>query len=46
MLLARLEKEVKGNSKDIGNIFTVLKEWIEKNAKLSTRNKFGFNHYG
>jgi hypothetical protein len=28
--LANLEKEVKGNSKDIENIFTVLKELIEK----------------
>lgn len=43
--LARLEKEVKGNSKDIENIFTVLKELIEKDAKPATRNKIGFKHY-
>lgn len=43
--LARLEKEVKGNSKDIENIFTVLKELIEKNSKPLPRNKIGFKHY-
>lgn len=43
--LARLEKEVKGNSKDIENIFTVLKELIEKDARPAARNKIGFKHY-
>ncbi|MBS1738433.1 MAG: ORF6N domain-containing protein [Bacteroidetes bacterium] len=43
--LARLEKEVKGNSKDIQNIFTVLKELIEKNSKPLPRNKIGFKNY-
>jgi len=43
--LAKLEKEVKGNSKDIENIFTVLKELIDKDARPSTRNKIGFRHY-
>jgi hypothetical protein len=43
--LARLEKEVKGNSKDIENIFMVLKELIEKEAKPAARNKIGFRHY-
>jgi mevalonate kinase len=43
--LARLEKEVKGNSKDIDNIFMVLKELIEKDAKPTPRNKIGFKHY-
>ena len=32
MQLAKLEKEVKGNSKDIENIFMVLKELIEKHS--------------
>jgi ORF6N domain len=40
--LGKLEKEVKGNSKDIENIFTVLKELIEKDAKPRPRNKIGF----
>lgn len=44
--LAKLEKEVKGNSKDIENIFMVLKELIEKqNKPLPPRNKVGFKHY-
>ena len=43
--LAKLEKEVKGNSKDIENIFTVLKELIEKNSKPLPRNKIGFKQY-
>lgn len=43
--LAKLEKEVKGNSKDIENIFTVLKELLAKDAKPSARNKIGFKHY-
>ena len=41
--LAKLEKEVKGNSKDIENIFMVLKELIEKQSKpVIPRNKIGF----
>jgi hypothetical protein len=43
--LAKLEKEVKGNSKDIENIFMVLKELIEKESKPAQRNKIGFKHY-
>ena len=52
MQLARLEKEVSNigrnteqNSKDIENVFAVLKELIEKNAKPTPRNKIGFKHY-
>ena len=40
--LGKLEKEVKGNSKDIENIFMVLKELIEKQANPPARNKIGF----
>ena len=44
--LAKLEKEVKGNSKDIENIFMVLKELLEKQQKpLPPRNKIGFKDY-
>ena len=43
--LAKLEKEVKSNSKDIENIFMVLKELIEKEAKATPRNKIGFKQY-
>ena len=44
--LARMGKEVKGNSKDIENIFIVLKELIEKQRKpIPTRNKIGFKQY-
>jgi hypothetical protein len=43
--LSKLEKEVKGNSKDIENIFAVLKELIAKDAKPTPRNKIGFKHY-
>jgi hypothetical protein len=43
--LAKLEKEVKGNSKDIENIFIVLKQFIEKQNKPATRNKIGFRQY-
>lgn len=42
MQLANLEKEVKGNSKDIENIFMVLKELIEKQSANPPRNKIGF----
>lgn len=44
--LSKLEKEVKGNSKDIKNIFLVLKELIEKqNKPLPPRQKIGFKQY-
>ena len=44
--LAKLEKEVKGNSKDIENIFVVLKELIEKQTKPTpSKNRIGFKHY-
>ncbi len=44
--LAKLEKEVKGNSKDIENIFMVLKELLEKEIKpTKPRNPIGFKHY-
>lgn len=44
--LAKLEKEVKGNSKDIENIFLVLKELIEKqNKPLPARQRIGFKQY-
>jgi hypothetical protein len=52
MQLAKLEKEVcsnnrdtEKNSKDIENIFAVLKELIEKQRKPVTRNRIGFKHY-
>ncbi len=40
--LSRLEKEVKSNSRDIENIFAVLKELIEKDSKPQPRNRIGF----
>lgn len=40
--LGKLEKEVKGNTRDIENIFVVLKELIEKQTKPAVRNKIGF----
>lgn len=43
--LAKLEKEVKNNSKDIENIFAVLKELIEKQAAQQPRSKIGFKQY-
>jgi phage regulator Rha-like protein len=43
--LAKLEKEVKGNSKDIANIFMVLKELIEKKNTSPPRNRIGYKHY-
>jgi len=44
--LSKLEKEVKGNSKDIENIFMVLKELIEKQSKPTPpKNKIGFKQY-
>ena len=43
--LVKLEKEVKGNSNDIENIFLVLKKLIEKDANPIKRNKIGFKNY-
>ncbi|MGN7783314.1 ORF6N domain-containing protein [Niabella sp. 22666] len=43
--LAQLEKEVKGNTRDIENIFTVLKELIEKQSTIGPRNRIGFKQY-
>ncbi len=43
--LAQLEKNVKGNGRDIENIFAVLKELIEKQRTALPRNKIGFKHY-
>lgn len=42
--LAQLEKEVKGNTRDIDNIFAVLKELIEKQSQPAPRNKIGFEY--
>ena len=43
--LVKLEKEVKGNSSDIENIFLVLKKLIEKDTNPIKRNKIGFKNY-
>ena len=43
--LVKLEKEVKGNSSDIENIFLVLKKLIEKDTSPVKRNKIGFKNY-
>jgi len=40
--LAKLEKEVHGNSKDIENIFMVLKELIAKQSAPTYRERIGF----
>ena len=41
--LSRMEKQVKGNSSDIVNIFMVLKELIEKQSKpIPPRRRIGF----
>jgi len=40
--LAKLKKEVKGNSKDIENIFMVLKELIAKQTSPVHRERIGF----
>jgi hypothetical protein len=40
--LATLEKEVKGNRKDIENIFMVITELIEKHSTPAPRNRIGF----
>jgi phage regulator Rha-like protein len=52
MQLVRLEKEVSNNnhnteknSRDIENIFVVLKELLAKDAKPAPRNIIGFKHY-
>lgn len=44
--LSRLEKEVRGNTKDIENIFMVLKELLEKESKPLPRNRIGFRQHG
>lgn len=44
--LARLEKETNSNSKDIENIFSVLKELIEKDRKPLPRKRIGFKPDG
>jgi len=45
--LARLEKEVKGNSRDIENIFAVLRELIgQQNTPLPPRTRIGFKQNG
>lgn len=44
--LSKLENEVKGNSKDIENIFMVLKELLAKESKPSPpKNRIGFKQY-
>lgn len=43
--LLKLEKEVSGNSKDMENIFVIMKELLERARKPKTRNKIGFKHY-
>jgi hypothetical protein len=42
--LEKLEKEVKGNSKDIENVFIVMKELIEKHRNPAARNRIGFKY--
>ena len=43
--LSKLEKEVANNSKDIANIFSVLRELLEKQAKPLPRNRIGYKQY-
>lgn len=43
--LSQLEKEAKNNTRDIDNIFAVLKELIEKQSKPTRRNVIGFKNY-
>ena len=43
--LSKLEKEVKGNSQDIGNIFAVLRELIERQKAAPVRNSIGYKRY-
>jgi hypothetical protein len=45
MNLSELKKQVKGNSKDIENIFLVLKDLLQKQASSKPRTKIGFKHY-
>lgn len=40
--LAKLEKEVDGNNKDIENIFLVLKELLQSQASSKPRTRIGF----
>ena len=40
-----MEKDVKSNSQDIENIFTVLKELIEKHSRPPARTKIGYKRY-
>jgi hypothetical protein len=44
--LGKLEKEVKGNSQDIENIFMVLKELINKQAAPPRRARIDFKRSG
>ena len=43
--LYKLEKEVKSNSQDIENIFTVMKELIEKHSNPPARTKIGYKRF-
>lgn len=45
LTLSQLEQEVKNNSRDIENIFTVLKELIGKQSAPAPRNRIGFKPY-
>ena len=40
--LAQLEKEAKSNSKDIENIFLILKELVAAQGKPTTRSRIGY----
>lgn len=40
--LTKLEKEVNANNTDIANIFSVLRELLEKDRRPSPRNRIGF----
>jgi phage regulator Rha-like protein len=42
LLLSKLEKQLKGNTEDIENIFLLINELIEKEKKPIIRNKIGF----
>jgi len=43
--LSQLEKEVKGNTVDIKNIFSILKELLEKQRTVRPRARIGFKRY-
>jgi hypothetical protein len=43
--LSKLENQVNGNSKDIQNIFIVLKQLIEKQRNPPVTNKIGYKRY-